>query len=236
MTTQRTKRANTETNEKKDKKPTILHMPKWNHLHLIIQFREEGIAGNQPPDGQIERYSKLLATGASNEVKMQLQEEGMVDTETIENYIKNCTSTLLVDENGFFIRENQIIGMLCMCGSRAKWTTERRGMKSTLVQGTTRVYPSKIYLKNGKIGKVTRGINLPTGGAIKSAQTLSGMDPIEFTISWLDNRDITCDDMKGLLALGQEIGLGGDRRFGYGRYDILEIKKVKTNGNNGGAS
>lgn len=223
-----TSQTKTQTNNAKK-----LHMPKWNAIRLVIQFRGAGVAGNQPPDGQLERYSKLLSVGASNEIKMELEQEGVVTLETVDDYIKHCTAFLPVDENGFYLRENQIIGMLCMCGARTKWTTERKGMKSTLIQGTTRVEPPKMYFRNGKLDTPARGMNTPTsGGIIKRSQVISGMDPIEFTIRWLDNRDITCDDMKSLLSLGQEVGLGGDRRFGYGRFDILEMNKV-NNGNGG---
>lgn len=219
----------TQTKPQSNGKIKKLYMPKWNGLHLVIQFRELGVAGNQPAEGQKERYVKLLSTGTSNEIKMQLQEEGMVTPETVDEYMKHCTAYLPIDEQGFYIRENQIIGMLCMCGARTKWTTERKGMKSTLIQGTTRVEPTRLYLRNGKLSMPARGMNTPnSGGVIKSSQVISGMDPVEFTIRWLGNRDITPEDMKSLLSLGQEIGLGGDRRFGYGRYDILEMRKVDS--------
>jgi len=228
-----TSQAKTQTKPGNNGKAKKLHMPKWNYLRLIIKFREPGVAGNQPAEGQLERYTKLLAVGASNEIKMQIQEEGegSVTPETIKAYINSCTAFLPVDEEGFYIRENQVIGMLCMAGARTKWTTERKGMKSTLIQGTTRIEPSRLYLRNGELNVPARGMNTPnSGGVIKSAQVISGMDPIEFIIKWLDNRDITVSDMKGLLSLGQEIGLGGDRRFGYGRFDILEMQKVKNGG------
>lgn len=228
-----TSQAKTQTKPQDNNKATKLHMPKWNYLHLVIKFREPGVAGNQPAEGQLERYTRLLSSGASNEIKMQIQEEGHVTPEIIAEYIKSCTSFLAVDEGGFYIRENQLIGMLCMAGARTKWTSLRRGMKATLIQGTTRVDPPKLYLRNGTVSVPSRGMNTPTsGGVIKSAQVISGMDPVEFTVRWLDNKDITCNDMKSLLSLGQEIGLGGDRRFGYGRYDILEMRKM----NNGGKS
>ena len=224
MSTPQTKtKPDTKTDEAKLKK---LHMPKWNSLYLVIQFREQGISGNQPVNDMAGRYAKLVSSGTSNEIKLQLQEEGIVDGKTIETYLKNCTALLPVDENGFYIRENQIIGMLCMAGARTKWTTERKGMKATLIQGTTKVIPYKIYLKGGELDSVTRGMSTMRGSTIKSSQILTGTEPAEFEVSWLDNRDITVDDMKSLLTLGQEIGLGGDRRFGYGRFDILSMTKT----------
>lgn len=219
------------TQAKTEKKTPIkkLHMPKWNFLRLIIQFREEGVAGNQPMDGMLERYTVLVSSGASNEMKAQLEQEGVVSQETVDTYLANCTALLAFDDHGPYIRENQIIGMLCMAGSRTKWTKLRLGMKATLIQGTTRVDPPKLYLRGGRMSIPTRGMNTAmSGGIIKRAQVITGTDPIEFTIRWLDNKDISIEEMKGLVSLGQEIGLGGDRRFGYGRFDILEMKRLNN--------
>ncbi len=221
MSTARTER---KTAKNKNGKAGRLHMPKWNSLDISIGFREAGIAGNQPPEGALERYAKMIATGTTNELKMILQEEGIVTEEQVEKYLKNCTALLPFDEHGFFIRENQFIGMLSMSATRTGWTTKRLGLKQTLIQGTTRVKPAKVYLKGGKLSVPARGMSLPRGGGvIKRSQVLAGFEPIEFTLTWIDNGDIRPVEMKELISLAQEVGIGGDRRFGYGRFDILEM-------------
>lgn len=200
----------------------------WAKLNLTLQFREQGVAGSLPAKDLSERYSELAAVQVSNEIKKAFQEEGIATKEDVHKYLEGCTSVFSVDENGFYLRPVQFIGMLCMTAARTKLSIQRRGMRATLIQGTTIIEPTRIYLKSGKLSTPSRALTPQNTGksTIKRTMVLENTVPFDISVKWLDNGDISAEDMETLLIVGQEVGLGGDRRFGYGKFDILKIEKV----------
>ncbi|MCJ7760839.1 hypothetical protein MUP59_06835 [Candidatus Bathyarchaeota archaeon] len=202
--------------------------PKWAKLSLTMKFREQGVAGSLPAKDLAERYSDLAAVQVSNEIKKAFQEEGIATKEDVDKYLEGCTSVFSVDEGGFYLRPVQFIGMLCMSAARTKLSIQRRGMRATLIQGTTIVEPNKIYLKSGKLTTPSRALTPQNTGksTIKRTMVLENTVPFDVNVKWLDNGDISMDDMEMLLTVGQEIGIGGDRRFGYGKFDITKMTRV----------
>jgi len=202
--------------------------PNWAKLNLTLQFREQGVAGSLPAKDLSERYSELAVVQVSNEIKKAFQEEGIATREDIDKYLEGCTSVFSVDEGGFYLRPVQFIGMLCMTAARTKLSIQRRGMRSTLIQGTTIIEPLKVYLKSGKLSTPSRALTPQNTGksTIKRTMVLKNTKPFDITAKWLDNGDISMDDMELLFTVGQEIGLGGDRRFGYGKFDILKMEEA----------
>lgn len=199
---------------------------KWNTIAVTIEFGEDGVAGSLPPGDVLERYAKILSAGAPNEIVMQMNEEGHVDKETVEEFLRNSTSVFSMDEKGFYLRPVQFIGMLCMAASRTKLSTLRRGMRATLIQGTTVIEPSRIYLTGGRLNNQSRSLTPQGRSVIKRTQVLTGVNPVQVAIKWLNNGDISCEEMRTLLTVGQSIGVGGDRRFGCGKFKILDMRKV----------
>lgn len=199
----------------------------WAKLALEIKFREEGVAGSLPAKDLADRYSQLASVQASNEIKRAFQEEGIATREAVDEYYKGCTSVFSVDETGFYLRPVQFIGMLCMAAARTKLSLQRKGMRATLIQGTTLIEPARIYLTSGKLSTPSRALPGGKGGsAIKRTMVLENTAPFNFGVKWLDNGDISIEDMELLLTVGSEIGIGGDRRYGYGKYDILKMERV----------
>ena len=195
----------------------------YNQLDLTIKFREQGIAGNQPPDDMMETYIKLLKAGTGNQLKAALEENGIITEVDELAYIKSVTAFFPADVNGIFIRPVMFIGMLCMAASRTKISIMRKGTRSTLIHGTTIIEPDKIYLK-GKLKFDARP--MPEIG-IRREQVMVDIPPVNMSIKWLNNGDIAYEDMETLLFVGQEMGVGGDRRYGYGKFDITKIMRIE---------
>lgn len=205
-----------------------MSLTKWAQIDLTLKFREQGVAGSLPAKDLAERYSELAAVQVSNEIKKAFQEEGIATKDDVEKYLESCTSVFSVDENGFYLRPVQFIGMLCMTAARTKLSIQRRGMRATLIQGTTIIEPARIYLTSGKLSTPSRALTPKTTGksTIKRTMVLENTLPFNISVKWLDNGDISTEDMETLFSVGQEIGLGGDRRFGYGKFDILKLTRV----------
>lgn len=202
--------------------------PSWAELALTLKFREQGVAGSLPAKDLIERYSELAVVQVSNEIKKAFQEEGIATKEDVDRYMEGCTSVFSLDETGFYLRPVQFIGMLCMTAARTKLSIQRRGMRSTLIQGTTIIEPNRIYLKSGKLSTPSRALTPSNTGksTIKRTMVLENTLPFDIRVKWLDNGDISTEDMETLFTVGQEVGVGGDRRFGYGKFDILKMKRI----------
>lgn len=202
--------------------------PSWAKLDLTIKFREQGVAGSLGAKDLAERYGALASVQASNEIKKAFQEQGIATKEDVEEWMKGITSVFTVDEGGFYLRPVQFIGMLCMSAARTKLSIQRRGMRATLIQGTTIIEPTKIYIRDGKLDVPSRALTPHNTGksTIKRTMVLENTKPIDLSVKWLDNGDISIDEMEILWTVGQEIGVGGDRRFGYGKFDILKMERV----------
>lgn len=208
----------------------------YDKYAVRIAFRERGVAGSLPmTQGLASRYAGLLASGQSNDLKKAMDEEGVVSEEAIEKYLENCTAVFRVDEQGqVYLEDYQIIGLLRAAATLSKLTVKRKGTKGTLTKGGVFLRPIKLALQGGHLSKDEKPMQVSgkdgKHGTIKIWQTYTGAEPLEFDLFVLDNGDLPEEDVRTLLELGQEIGLGGSRPVGYGKYDLLSFKKAKANG------
>lgn len=197
---------------------------------IRFTFGPDGVAGSLPMSNSIRQdYAHLLQAGASNILKVALGNKEQITEEDIHAYLEKTLTVFPVDKSGFYLREVQVIGMLVNAATRTKLTVTRKGARSTLTQGTTFINPKRLYLTNGVLDLTPSKLveresfipNRATGRAApKSFQALVDVKPISFELYCLKNGDISPDDMGRLWEISQEIGLGGSRRLGYGKFTL----------------
>lgn len=203
----------------------------YNVYDISITFLEQGIAGTRQMSGSVRHdYMEHVKSETSNFLKQALKEAGVVTEDAMEKYLESTAVVLPLDEVGFYIEPvPMVISLLLNAATRTKLTVVRKGAKSTLVQ-TSYVLPRKLYLTNGRLDLspvklLERESFIPPQGGfgksiVKSFQVLTGIAPIEFKLYSLNNGDITSEEMKRLWVVAQEIGLGGSRRLGYGKFKL----------------
>ena len=203
-------------------------------------FGEEGVAASLPVSNSIRAdYARLLQAGASNIMKIALGNKEQISEEDILAYLEKTMAVFPVDESGFYLREVQVISMLLNAATRCKLTVLRKGARSTLTQGTCFIRPKRLHLGDGDLDLTPSDLTAPaelteresfvpnkqTGrSAIKSFQVMTKVKPISLKFYCLRNGDITPEDMGRLWDIAQNIGLGGCRRLGFGKFSLDEFK------------
>lgn len=195
---------------------------------IQFTFGPEGVAGSLPLGNSIRQdYARLLQAGVSNILKVALGNKEQITEDDIKAYLEKTLTVFPVDDNGFYLREVQVISMLLNAATRTKLTVVRKGARNTLTQGTTFIKPKRLYLTDGVLDLTPSKLmeresfipNKQTGrSAPKSFQVLVDVKPISIELHCLRNGDISPDEMKQLWEVSQEIGLGGSRRLGYGKF------------------
>ncbi len=201
---------------------------------IKLSFGPEGVAASLPLSSSIRNdYAKLLQAGASNIMKVALGNKEQISEEDIQAYLEKTLTVFPVDGIGFYLREVQVISMLLNAATRCKLTVLRKGVRGTLTQGTTYIEPKRLYLSDGDLDLTPSELteresfvpNKQTGkSAIKSFQVMTQIKQIPLKLYCLKNGDITPDDMQRLWEISQNIGLGGCRRLGYGKFTLDEFK------------
>ena len=153
------------------------------------------------------------------------------------------------DETGIYIGAYQIEAMLSQSASLLEITVKKRGSKQTIREGMVvkgmneknEYTGAKVYLmpyKTEPDGLETHAGNVTTAQGNRSI--LKKLEYVEnatarFNMIFLKNRigddgrssKILVDDVKKSLRHGQELGLGSHRRYGGGRFKVLNFKEVE---------
>lgn len=210
-------------------------MVKWMKYKVKIKFRDKVLA-NIPTSFQALKYV----------AKKQLQDEGkQVTDEAVEERAEELAEEvgaeeteeqLLAfrrDEKGLYMRESNVKGLFKEAGR----ILGIRGVQEAVRHGLF-VKPEKIYFtRDGEVvkepdGVVESGIRVMTAkgmrSSIKRAEYLERPE-LEFElliIPAVTKRVLTEDRVREILEYGQEIGMGGDRTLGMGKFDLVEFEKV----------
>ena len=207
----------------------------YNVYDIELTFNGQGIAGTRQMSPSVRRdYIEHVRSGTSNFLHQALKEAGVVTEEAMEKYIESTSAGFNLDETGFYILPvPMIISLLLNAATRTKLTVIRKGAKSTLIV-TSHVLPRKLYLTNGSLepAKLEEHESFipPQAGSgkpiVKSFMVLTNVAPLKFNLHSLNNGDITPEEMKKLWVVAQEIGLGGARRLGYGRFELSRCELI----------
>lgn len=212
----------------------------YTKINVTLQFRDRMYGGIPKAKDLLDKYIQVRF-GA---------EEGTETHEHISRDVKSAEEKLEIascgfrhDETGIYIGDYQIKAMLKQGGTLLKITTKKRGVKSTLgeglfikgtLSGDGKIYFEPIRLKPDGSEDFAGNVKVPQG----KRSILKRCDYIEkgilnFQIWMLEVRfggvgNLTFDDLKSILELGQELGLGSCRSFEKGKFDMIKFEQVTT--------
>lgn len=205
--------------------------------YLELKFRDK-IYGGLP--GNREIFEAWMASKFEDP-------ENTENTETdldLDKEIEQNTSQFRCDEQGIYINAHQVKAMIAQCASLLELTTQKRGSKNTLKEGTFikgvdeegNFTGEKIYLlpfrkEPDGVDSFTGNVSGPQGSrSIISNVQFCTQATIKMQIWMLTNRmgdnrgkKLTLGDVENILQLGQEVGLGAVRKFEVGKFDVIRF-------------
>ena len=214
-------------------------MSVFTEHYAELKFRDK-IYGGLPGNREIfEKWMEGKFTDPENTEKTETDLD--LDKEIQEN-----TNQFRCDEHGIYVGAYQIKAMIAQCGSLLELTTNKRGSKQTLKEGTFikginadgNFTGDKVYLlplrtePDGK-DSFTGNVFTPHGNRSIITHTMYCSEPtIRFQMWMLTNRlqetrqgkKLNFEDFENILQLGQEVGLGAMRNMEAGKFDVVEFK------------
>lgn len=200
----------------------------YTNYNVGLCFRN-GIAGTMPLDENIaRRYIELYGAGVSNMLKLGRQQEGEVTEEAMQAYLRASTTVFRIDEQGPYLRDFQVTAML---RDAAKLLAERgakTGMIGFTVSNGGVVLPERLHL-GGEPKLVERPVTPydRNGHRVPSLAVFQVMEDVSllFPVKVIKNDAISLDLFKRMWQAGENIGLGGFRHLGYGKFDITVLRR-----------
>jgi CRISPR/Cas system CSM-associated protein Csm4 (group 5 of RAMP superfamily) len=199
----------------------------------------EKLAGGVPKNPDLIRSWVEASTGYKDEKSEELTEaalEQQIDTVSE----KSWNGFFRDEQKGLYIEARCVKAMFKECASVLRITTQKLGSKQILqhgfevksLDGGARIYLGK--QKPDGFDESPIHVVTPQGPrtAIKRVDYVENVD-LEFEV-WVlttaaqEKRHVGEDDLKRMLALGQENGLGADRSQGQGKFEVVEFEKVSS--------
>ena len=180
--------------------------------------------------------------------KFQPEDEETVAKDLdLDEELEQSAAGFRQDDVGIYVGDYQIKAMLAQAASLLGLTTSKRGSKQTLREGLVvkgldlegKNTREKVYLLPFKdnvdgVDERTGNVSGPSGSrSIINRSEYVESPSLKFTMSFLENRIgktgklLTRDDISDILSFSQELGLGGQRKYGGGRFDIVDFTTVQ---------
>lgn len=202
----------------------------YDKFNVRCKFRERIYGGIPKSKELIDNYVSSKFGVENSDLAKQLKKEVDLDEE-----LEKISCGFKQDQGQPYISDYQVKAMLKQAASRLKITTKKRGSKQDITDGLW--VSRRIFFHNGEgtikgplrteefCGHVTG----PRGkrSILKASEFIEGAE-ISITIRLLKVAILSGKNLKDCFLLGQEIGLGSNRSFEAGKYDLLEFEKEKN--------
>ncbi|KKL16232.1 hypothetical protein LCGC14_2497660 [marine sediment metagenome] len=202
----------------------------WTTYKVSIAFRN-GIAGSIPLDENIaRRYIDLYGEGVSNMLKLGKKREGELSEEHIDAYLRAATTVFRIDEQGPYIRDFQVRAMLRDASKMLNEVGARAGLLAFTIANGGVAMPERMHFKE-EPRRAERPVAPEHKGRRKATlavfQVIDGAT-LTFPVQVVKNEAISFDLFKRMWRVAQEIGLGGFRHLGYGKFDLKELRRCNS--------
>jgi len=203
----------------------------WIKYFCRIKMRDRILGGNpKHPD----KLQQIVDAGKRPETKMEEMTEELdpVDEEErAKEEEEKRWSGFRKDDKGLFIRSSMIKQMIKVSAQRLGLYKRKRGSKDSL-HGAMFIKPEKIYFGKDKAdGQYDHQgrVQTPRGGQ-SIVSRFDYMKDFEFECEiWMvANCPLNEEDLLKCFALGQEGGLGSMRPADFGKFDLLEFKRIEA--------
>lgn len=207
----------------------------YTEINCTIQFRDKIYGGLPKSQTLLDKYIQAAFGG---EEGSEPHEHVARDVNATDEAMEIVSCGFRQDDSGLYVGDYQIKAMIKQCGTLLKLTTKKRGVKSTLGEGLfikgrfdNELVDSKVHFKPLRTqpdGYEDFAGNVTTAqgprSILKRCEYVE-KGTLEFQIWLLEARfggqsNLTLDDLKMILELGQEVGLGSCRSFEKGKFDV----------------
>lgn len=200
----------------------------YGEFEVKLKFRERVYGGIPKTEKMIENYvsSKF---GVEN---VDLAEELKKEVDLVEETEK-VSCGFRRDNGRPFLGDYQLKALLKQSATRLRLTTKKKGSKQDLTDGLF-VNRKLFFTKDGEPVMDVDGSEEFCGhvqtrkgkrSILKQSEYIEGGE-LAFTIRVIKGGLVSAKNIKDLLLLGQEIGLGSNRSFESGKYDLLVCEKA----------
>jgi hypothetical protein len=207
----------------------------YDIFEVGIRFRDRVYGGIPKSKELIELYIKSKFGEENMDLADKVKKEMDVkETLDLEEQMEKVTTGFRVKNKSPHLADYQIKAMIKQCATRLRITTKKRGSKNDITDGmfvTKRIF---FYGQNEK--KIEGPLEVEDFcGHVMTRQgkrsILKSSEYVEkayaiFTIRVIKNAVLSEKNLKEMLLLGQEIGLGSNRSFEKGKFDLLSFKKA----------
>jgi len=216
-----------------------------------IRFRDRLIGGIPAVEASDEEGSKnLLRAWLSKNLADKLSEEELeaevnkTFTEAYTDAEEATTQTFKADDTGLYIEGRQAKAMCREAASRLGYNKPIKGQRPSLrqdLQEALHVDEARIYLERGTDedgivellrkpdGYETRAIHVMGLQGPRSAIKRSAFaEQVEcqFTVRILNMVKLGEEELRNILAFGQDLGLGADRSQGHGKFEVIDFERI----------
>lgn len=199
---------------------------------INLRFRNGICGGMTVSKGTARRYAELLASGASNQLKKALTEQGVISPEDISAWLEQNTQVFPMDESGPYLFGYQISSCLYQAGCRGNISGVKTGNPGGALRGAGHVLPDMLHFAGDySVDIQEHPVHIKDSrGAQRSAlpmfQVAHGVE-LEFTSKILRQpAHLTEDIYRRLWHLAQEEGLGSRRELGHGKFDLVRCEPL----------
>lgn len=198
----------------------------YKTYHCRLEFRN-GLAGGQPLSRTlVEDYACKYAARVSNALAQSRKDEGEVTPEAIDKFIEGITSIFPYDDDGAYISGYQVTAMLrdALKVSKLGMGKKATFLKFMIQNGGVKV-PPKIRLgcepemRSRPVSPEVRGVRLSSIAKFEVASEAK----VEFDLGVIQNDQLCKAELRQLLKVGGEVGLGSFRHLGWGKFDLAEL-------------
>lgn len=202
----------------------------WDKLKAKVEKKEEAT----PNAKDISNSSKEEEKNQKPQISLSLSEE---EVKTLsfdkfkERMTQEVTHTFDKDEQGYFLAERHIKGVLKEAGEVLRLKNSRN-----MVNLGVNIKPDKLYLgatqptdtlEANVFFEGMRGEKFESGTSIKVYELVKPQKPLVFTLK-IVNSPYTADlrnNIAQVLEVAGNIGLGGARRIGVGKFEVIRCEK-----------
>lgn len=203
---------------------------------VTIKLRGQ-LHGGQPKNPDLLK-GWIAATTEHDDAKTTAQEKEAREVLLEPTEEKSWNGFPADEKNGLFLWSRQIKAMFKECASMRRIFMEKIGSKQILQHGFEIKGPDaddRIYLNKKEPDGCAEGpIHVQTAQgprtAIKRVDYVEGVT-VSFAV-WVlitdpkEKRHVGEKEVRAMLVLAQENGLGADRSQGHGKFDVVEFSKV----------
>jgi len=196
----------------------------YNFVNIKIKFRDRVYGGIPRTKELIDNYVSSKFGVVAGDLAEQLKKEVdlLEETEKITTGFKQ--------ENGKpYLCDYQIKAMLKQAANRLKITVKKRGSKQDITDGL--FMAPKIFLTSKDmttplpVEDFCGHVMTPQGKrSILKASEYVEQGEAEFTVKLIKTSVMAKKDLLDCFLLGQEIGLGSNRSFEKGKFDLIEFE------------